>query len=192
MSRNASAVLTQTGWLYLADATAGAEAAPAAAVPDPSTDPAGNWDNAGYTDDGVSFEWDVTTEQVFVAEEFAAIRTLWTEVEYRIAAVLAQFEMRTLQFALNGGTITPVVGPPVENTYAPPTPGNDHPWSVLFRFYNEYGFGSDLYAQLARNTESTSIPFTKAPQKSVIGLELTLETPSTGNIWDLREYVSAS
>jgi len=192
MARQPSAVLAGPGYLFYADASSAVEAAPTAAPADPSTDPAGNWEDAGYTDDGVAFEWDLGYEDIEVAESATPLRTLWTEAEYRLVAVLAQFELETLQLALNGGTITPITGPPVERSFAPPTIGNDHAWSILFQFSNENAAGSFLYMQLAKNTASASIPFTKAPQKSTIAIEMTAQVPDSGNIWDLREYVSAS
>lgn len=192
-NRNPNAVLAGTGWLYAAEPDGlTPEPAPAAAPTDPSAAPGGTWAGVGYTDDGVRLEWDMTYEDIRVAEEASPLRTLWTEVTYRLALVAAQFETALLRLALNGGVADSVVGPPEEETFAPPNVGEDLPTSLLFRFRNEYGAGSDLYMALAKNTASASVPFTRAPQKSTIALEFTGQVPAEGPVWSLRQRIDAT
>lgn len=196
MAQTPSAVLSGPGKLHYAPLTAGVpEAAPAAAPATWDTAPGGGWIDAGFTDDGVSFEWDLTFESVLVAESAAALRTLWTEAEYRLVAVLAQFQFELLNLALNGAeanTITDVPGPPVERTFSPPDVGQDVAHSLLFQYQNENAAGGHIYVPLGKNTAAASIPFAKAPQKSTLGVEFVAQVPDTGSIFTIREYVSAS
>lgn len=192
MARDPNAVLAGPGYYFYGPED---EAAPTAAPAVYSTDPAGNWEDGGYTDDGVSLEWDLTYEDITVAELAAPIRTLWTEAEYRLAMVLAQFELETLNLALNGdatATITAIPGPPVERSFAPPDIGSDIAHAHLFQFVNENSFGSFVYIPSGKNTVGASIPFTKAPQKSVLAMEIKAQEPSAGDILTIREYVSAA
>lgn len=189
MARATTEVLTGPGYLYTA---ASGEAFPSNAPADHSTDPGGNWEDVGYTDDGAAFEFDLTFEDIEVAELAEPIESRWTAAEYRLVAALAQFRLENLQTALNGGTITPVAGPPVQQTYTPPTVGGDTAATLLFAFENEQGFGTNLEVPSYRNVGSASVPFTKAPQKSVLACSFKFQSPSSGNIFTFREYISAT
>lgn len=185
MARDTTQVLVGTGNLYTAPV---GTAFPA----DAETAPAVDWEDVGYSDEGGAFEWDLTFEDIVVAELAEPVDTRWTEVEYRFVIALAQLSLENIQIALNGGTITAIPGPPARNTYTPPTVGGDTALAALFRFENEHGFHTDLQMPRVRNISSVSVPFRKAPDKSIIACSFKLVAPSSGEIFTFDEYVSAA
>ena len=194
LNRTPNAVLAGTGYLYYGELADGQTPEPAPANPpeDVSTDPGGNYEGLGFTDAGANFEWDQSSEDIVVAESATPIRTLWTEITYRLVTAAAQFEPRILKLALNGGTIDVQPGSPAYRSFTPPDLGDDKPVTLLFRFTNEFGHGSDLYVPLGKNTSTVSIPFARAPQKSVTALSWEFQAPPSGPVWKLSDYVGAS
>lgn len=156
------------------------------------TAPAATWEDVGYTDDGVAFEWSQETQEVVVAEEDLPIREERNKITYSLVSTLAQFILENLLRALGGGTITAIPGPPVRRTYTPPVAGEHDSFALLFRYENEYGFHTDLQVQRAKSVEAGSAPFTKTPQKTVVPVTFRLEVPPSGSIFTLDEYISAS
>lgn len=198
MARDPNAVLAGTGYMHYAELTSGGtvpEPPPASAPSDYTAAPGGNWEDVGYSDDGWALEWELTFEEVRVAEEPAPIRTLWTEADYRLTGLLAQFDLEALSLALNAyvaDTITNVSGPPVERTFTPPSIGDDKAHSFLFQFLNENGFGSYIYFPAGKTSGAADVAFRKAPEKSLLGLEIQANLLSGQDIFTVREYVSAS
>lgn len=155
------------------------------------TAPAGTWIDIGYTDEGWAFEWEQTFENIEVAEEAEPIDTRWTAIEYRAVAALAQVSLEHFKTVLNGGTITAIPGPPVRRTYTPPALGADVAIALLIRFVNENDpFHTDLQLPKVRSVGQVSLPFRKAPEKSVMATTFQVAKPSSGSIWTLDEYVS--
>lgn len=108
MARNEQEVLLGPGYFYVAPHTAGVpEAAPAFDDSDTlTTDPAGNWNDVGYSEDG----WSLAASNEFSfwtpAELVDPIVTIKDSAEYHFRGVMAQFTLENLQIALSGGTIT--------------------------------------------------------------------------------------
>ncbi len=183
-ARNVTQVLVGPGQMWTAPL---ATAFPAT----PETAPAGTWIDVGYSDQGAAFEFDMTFENIDVAEEAEPIDTRFTAVEYRLTIALAQMIAETLQNVLNGGTLTAIPGPPVRRTLTPPSLTSAVAKALLFRFFNSNTpFHSDLQCPKAWSVGQASIPFRKAPQKAIIATTFRLAKPSSGSIWTLDEYVS--
>ncbi len=188
-ARSVDQVLTGPGQFFVAPV---GEAFPT----DAETAVAANWEDVGYTDDGVAFEWEQETQEVEVAEEDLAIREERTKISYQLVTTLAQFIFDNLLRALGGGVITAIAGPPVRNTYTPPIAGEHDDFALLFRYENEFDdgagaqFHTDLQIQNAKSVEGGSAPFTKTPAKSVIPVTWNIEIPATGDIFVFDEYVS--
>ena len=166
---------------------------------DAETAPAVDWEDVGYTDDGVAFEWEVETQEVVVAEEDLPIRESRTRITYQVVTTLAQFIFENLERALGGGTITSIAGPPQRRTYTPPVAGEHDAFAALFRYENEYDDGSggkfhtDLQIPEVKSVEGGSSPFTKSPEKTVIPVTFNIEIPSGGgDPFTFDEYISAS
>lgn len=184
MAKDTTQVLVGTGTLYTA--------ALGTAFPvNAETAPAGAWSDVGFSEEGGAFEFDLTFEDIEVAELAEPVDTRWTEVEYRFVIALAQLSLENIKLSLNGGTITTIAGPPQRRTYTPPTVGGDAALAALFRFKNENGFNTDLQMPKVRNISAVSIPFRKAPNKSIIACSFKLVTPDTGEIFTFDEYVAA-
>lgn len=85
----------------------------------------GDWDAAwvkvGYTDEGSTFGFDQTFEDVMVAEEYDAIDTIQTQRAITVTFDAAELTATNLQRALNGGTITTGTG---IVTFEPPEAGS--------------------------------------------------------------------
>lgn len=190
-ARSKDQVLTGPGQFFVAPV---GTAFPA----DAETAPAATWEDIGYTDDGVAFEWEMETQEVVVAEEFLPIRESRTRITYQLVTTLAQFVFENLERALGGGTITTIVGPPQRRTYEPPTGTEHDAFALLFRYENEYDdgagnkFHTDLQVQEAKSVEGGSAPFTKSPEKSVIPVTFNIELPSSGAAFTFDEYISAT
>lgn len=64
------------------------------------------WTQVGYTDEGHTFTYAPNFEDVEVAEEMLAIRTVQTGLEMTLEFAAAELLADNIQKALNGGTIT--------------------------------------------------------------------------------------
>lgn len=185
MAKNTAEILVGPGTLYVADY---GEAFPTNA----ETAVAGNWVDVGYTEDGVSLGYSADYSDIEVAEEFEAVDTRLTGREGSLSAELAQFSLENLRLALGGGTITAVPGPPVENTFTPPTVGNEQAFTLLFRYTNDNGFSSDIQVPKVRSVGTLDSQFGKAPAKATIGVEFKFVKDTGSDLFTIREYVSAT
>src|SRR5688572_1497946 len=86
------------GWLFIA--------ALGSTEPDDLTTAWGAaWVQIGYTDDGSSFVFDQTFEDVPVAEEYDPVATLQTARQITVNFAAAELTAENLQTAFNGGDI---------------------------------------------------------------------------------------
>lgn len=82
------------------------------------------WIQLGYTNEGSTWTFDNTFEDVNVAEEFYPVHVLQTASTLTIAFAAAETTATNLQRAFNGGTITPSGAPPNSIiTFEPPPAG---------------------------------------------------------------------
>lgn len=143
------------GWLYIA-----------ALESTEPTDLASAWDAAwvqiGYTDDGSSFVFDQTFEDVTVAEEYDPVATLQTARQITINFSAAELTAENLQTAFNGGTIASGGG---LVTFEPPDAGDyTH---VMLGWEATDGLERWIFRKCLQ-VGSVEIPRRKAPQKAII------------------------
>jgi hypothetical protein len=178
MAKDVTAILIGTGTLYTDEIDGGEALFPA----DPTTAPAAGWEDAGYTDDGVTVEFDPTIEDVYVAELTDAVDVMKTQQQFSVSAALAQTSLETLQLAM-GGTITadqPAAG---FDTWVPNQTTVQSEFQLLFR---SAAPGTDK----ARDWQfprcipvgATEIQHTKAPQKTMVAISFRVLVPSAGSI----------
>lgn len=153
------------GWLYLAPLGS----------PEPS-DLASAWDDdwvqIGYTDDGSSFVFDQTFEDVTVAEEYDPIDTLQTARQIAINFAAAELTAENLQTAFNGGTISAGGG---LVTFEPPDAGDYTP--VMLGWEATDGLERWVFRRCVQ-VGSVEIPRRRAPQKAVIPMSFRANKPT--------------
>lgn len=91
--------------------------------PSASTDawPAG-WVSLGYTDDGSNFTYDISTDNVEVAEELDILARVTTGRDASVEVALAEITKKNLTIAFNGGIIA---GDGLLWTFEPPDLGSE-------------------------------------------------------------------
>ena len=181
MTRTRDEVLVGTGTLYIAPE---GEAFPV----NPTTAPAGNWVEVGYSEDGWAFARDITTEDVLVAEEIDPLFTFKTAQNLRIVGSFAQASLANIETAFGGGAIA--VGSPAAgfNTYTPPATSEFDRYAVLLRVSapedpSGTARARDIQAPSCIQQGSFEMNHSKAPAKTLIAVELRLLVPSTGDIF---------
>lgn len=144
------------------------------------TDLATAWDAAwvdlGYTEEGSTFSFDNTFEDVEVAEELDPVAILQTARNIAVSFALAELTADNLQTALNGGTITTSGVAPAEiATFEPPEPGD----------FTYIALGWESVDTLERwvfrkglQTGTVEIARRKAPDKATIPAEFRFVKPS--------------
>ena len=153
----------------------------------PATTPSASyWDNIGYSEGGFSLEYDKTFEDIMVAEEIDPIKTIKTAQEVRITGELAQASLRSLKFAMAGGTTTADTPSSGYTTLVPPTTDSFEEKSLLLRVnapgHDEAGTAKvrDIQVPRAVNIGAFSMVHAKAPQKVTITIEYKVLKPNTG------------
>ena len=186
MAQSISEVILGTGNLFVAsetDVNAGTATFPSTPADTPS---ASYWDNIGYSEGGVSLEYDKTFEDILVAEEVDPIKTIKTAQEVRITGELAQASLRSLKFAMAGGTTTADTPSSGYTTLVPPTTDAFEEKSLLLRVnapgHDEAGTAKvrDIQVPRAVNIGAFSLVHAKAPQKVTITIEYKVLKPNTG------------
>lgn len=186
MAQSISEVILGTGNLFVAsetDVNAGTATFPSTPADTPS---ASYWDNIGYSEGGFSLEYDKTFEDILVAEEVDPIKTIKTAQEVRITGELAQASLRSLKFAMAGGTTTADTPSSGYTTLVPPTTDAFEEKSLLLRVnapgHDEAGTAKvrDIQVPRAVNIGAFSLVHAKAPQKVTITIEYKVLKPNTG------------
>jgi hypothetical protein len=82
------------------------------------------WYTLGYTDEGSSFNYEISTDDVTVAEELDVLARVTSGRNASVEVALAEMTYRNLQIAFNGGII-PSGSLGVDWTFEPPDLGNE-------------------------------------------------------------------
>lgn len=185
MARDVTEVLVGPGTLYTAPL---GEAFPA----NPTTAPAGNWVEIGYSEDGWTVEADKTLEDVLVAEEVDPIATYKTAQSIRLTGQMAQASLENLKLAFGGGSIavdTPAAG---YDTYSPPASDSFDELAVLFRTNapGTSGWKRDWQFPRAVAAGAVAAQFTKAPTKANVAMEFRVLKPSSGDIFNVIDQTA--
>jgi hypothetical protein len=149
---------------------------PAATLPFPVW-PTG-WFQFGYTEDGSSFSYEVTTEPVEVAEELERVFTVTTGRNQSVSLQLAEPTQHNLKAALNGGVsaITdPTSGQAV--VFEPPDLGTEV--RIMLGFESESGLERWIWRQCFQ-TGTVEMQRRKGAQKVLIPVTFTVEKPESG------------
>ena len=188
MAQSITEVILGTGNLFVANESDLNGSSPNATFPStPADTPSSSyWDNIGYSEGGFSLEYDKTFEDVMVAEEIDPIKTIKTAQEVRITGELAQASLRSLKFAMAGGTTTADTPSSGFTTLVPPTTDSFEEKSLLLRVNapgnDEAGTSKtrDIQVPRAVNIGAFSMVHAKAPQKVTITIEYKVLKPNTG------------
>ena len=147
------------------------------------SNPASDWVDVGYSEDGWTLEMDKTFEDIMVAEEIDPIATFKTAQEVRLTGELAQASQANLLVALGGGSITTGDG---SNGYAsgynaikPPSTDDYDEKSLLLIVDGPAGADRHVEIPRAVNVGAFSMAHQKAPQKVVIGVEFKVLKPKS-------------
>ena len=188
MAQSITEVILGTGNLFVAAESDLNGSSPNATFPTtPADTPSSSyWDNIGYSEGGFSLEYDKTFEDILVAEEVDPIKTIKTAQEVRITGELAQASLRSLKFAMAGGTTTADTPSSGYTTLVPPTTDAFEEKSLLLRVnapgHDEAGTAKvrDIQVPRAVNIGAFSLVHAKAPQKVTITIEYKVLKPNTG------------
>lgn len=163
----ANEVLLGPGLLYVAAST----------VTDPSTTAAvtgsSSWREIGWTEDGSSFDYELTTADIMVEEEFDPVKVATTGRKMSVTFQMAQSSRRNLALALNAGAAAANDSTLLE----PPAPGSEV--RVKLAFLSEEGALWTFRRVLQSGT--VKVARKKSPNKATIPVTFKCERPSDGS-----------
>lgn len=164
-----AAVKIGPGLLYIApigttEPTTGSGALPSA------------WVALGYTEEGSTITFDMTFEDVDVAEELDPVKVVATGRMSSVKFSLAELTARNLHTAFNGGS----VGSPSAGfvTYEPPDLGAETRTMLLWQADDN---AERWLFRRCLQVGTVEIPRRKAPDKAVIPCEFRTEVPTDGS-----------
>lgn len=164
MSGTPDNVVAGPGWLYVAPF--------GTTFPTDATTPLGNaFVPVGYTEEGSTFSYAITREDLNVAEEVSPIKSYTTAVETKVAFSMAEATAENLILALNGG----VVSSPTE--VEPPAPGTESYITMVL----EADTGARWLYRKCVQTGTVEVAHKKAPDKTLIPVEFKLYVPNTSD-----------
>lgn len=131
-----------------------------------------DWVELGYTDVGTVFQFNNTFEDVMVAEELEAIRTLQTARQINITFALAEITAQNMQRAFNGGTVDTAGG---VVTFEPPDAGDYT--SVMIGWESDDGLERWVFRNCT-NTGTIDMARQKAPAKATIPVSFRVNKPA--------------
>lgn len=137
-----------------------------------------NWIPLGYTDEGSAFNYEISTDNVEVAEELDILARVTTGRDASVEFALAEITYRNLTIAFNGGII---VGDGTEWTFEPPDLGNET--RVMIGWDAAPVVGSNDLRMIFRQClqgGSIGLENRKGATKSTIAANFQLEKPASG------------
>jgi hypothetical protein len=177
---NAAAVrFGKPGKLYIAPI----ESAPGVPMVEPSSFddawPAG-WVPLGYTDEGSVFNYEISIDNVEVAEELDPLARVTTGRDASIEFALAELTYKNLTIAFNGGIIA-AADSGAAWEFEPPDLGDEQRVMIGWDAYNDFA-DNDLRMIFRRCLQGGSIGMEnrKGVTKSVISANFQLEKPLDG------------
>lgn len=134
------------------------------------------WVALGYTEEGSEITFEMSFEDVPVAEELDPVKVVATGRMTTVQFELAQLTARNLSVAFNGGTITGPTGGYV--TFDPPDLGEEERLMLVWQADdNEERW---LFRRVLQ-VGSVTIARRKAPDKATIPCEFKCEIPTDGS-----------
>lgn len=134
------------------------------------------WVALGYTDDGSEITFDMTFEDVPVAEELDPVKVVATGRMASAKFNLAQMTARNLSVAFNGGTITGPTGGSV--TFEPPDLGEEERLMLIWQADDN---AERWLFRRVLQVGSVTMARKKAPDKATIPCEFRTEIPTDGS-----------
>jgi hypothetical protein len=131
------------------------------------------WVPIGYTEEGHTFSAEISYEDIEVAEELDPIDTRPVRRTSMISFQMAEYTVRNLSVAFNGGTIGTPSGGTV--TFSPPDLGEEEPLAILWRsdLHDEA-----LYLKRCLQTGTVESARQKSPNKALIAVEFRITIPA--------------
>lgn len=123
----------------------------------------------GYTEEGTSFSYEITTEDINVAEEFDPVRIETTARAGMVSFQMAEATRQNLALAVNSGADAATSG-----TLEPPDPGTEVRVMILLQTEE----GARWLWRRCLQAGSIEIQRNKAPQKALLPVEFKLEKPT--------------
>lgn len=138
------------------------------------------WVMLGPTDDGSDFTYESKLEAISVAEFLDPIRWSTTERNGNIAFAMANWTLKNLQRALNGGTLTTVsgAGTTLSSKLIPPAPGQETRCMIGWESL-DHTVRIIMYQVIQGGAIKLSNK--KAPAKGLIPVQFNFEVPASGN-----------
>lgn len=160
---DSAAIAIGPGSLYVADIGTTDPTSATATLPSA-------WRAVGYTEEGNTFTYEITTEDVEVAEEFDPVRIDTTKRSGTVAFSMAEMTRANLALALNLGASA------VNDTTAiePPAPNTELRVKIVLDTFG----GSRWLFRRCIQSGSLEIGRKKSPDKSLIPVEFKLEKPT--------------
>jgi hypothetical protein len=128
----------------------------------------------GYTDEGSSFTYETSSEDVTVAEENDPVRTVPTATTSTLAFSMAEMTWENLLLALNQGASAGTVPPTAPTLIEPVAPGEEERVKIVW----DSDYGSRWIFRKCVQTGSLTIDRKKAPDKGLLPVEFTCERPA--------------
>lgn len=169
MATNPTAVRVGPGTLYVAPI---GTAEPTGVS---GTWPSG-WVPLGYTDKGSEFNYNLTVGSIDVAESLDPVAYVTTGRVIQVVFDLAQTTLTNLQLAMNAGLTLPNPSGGYY-TFEPPALGAET--RVMLGWDATDGMERWVYRRAFQNG-NVKLPRQKAPNKTVIPVQFSLEIPSAG------------
>lgn len=139
------------------------------------------WINLGATEEGSEFAYEVKVEAIKVAEFFDPIKYATTDREGSFAFNLADYTLKNLSRAFNGGTLATVsgAGTTLLSSLVPPQPGSEVRamigWESLDRTLR-------IICGQTLNGGAVKTAFKKPPAKAVIPCQFMMEMPAGASL----------
>jgi len=137
------------------------------------------WKQIGYTENGSEFSYELTSEDVNVAEAFDPISHKTTGRSGTISFEMAEITAKNLVLALNGGTVTNSgTGATAMWTYEPPVPGTEVRVALLWQ--SDDSLERWIFRQVFQ-TGSVTVGRRRGADKATVPVTFSLEIPATGS-----------
>lgn len=139
----------------------------------------------GATADGSTFKYAPSIEAVSVAEFLDPVAWRTVSREGSMAFNMADFTLKNLQRAMNGGTISTVggSGATLVSEYVPPGLGAEIRQALMWESQDST---MRIFFYRTINIASIESPFAKAPSYAVYPTEFRMEVDSSGNTFKVQ------
>jgi hypothetical protein len=146
--------------------------------------PSVTWVEIGATEDGSTFSYSPSIEPVTVAEFLDPVKWRTVSREGSFAFNLADYTMKNLQRALNGGTLSTVsgTGATTLTKYVPPGLGQETRAAIMWESQDAT---MRIFMYQTVNIADVESAFAKAPSYAVLPCEFRFEVDSAGNTFEV-------